>query len=270
MRALVFSGGASHGAFQAGVVAGLYQARWEPHIVCGASVGAINAVALASGYEPEDLCNMWRCVRNRDVYALRSIKDLWRVRRWKSLLKTNPLREFLKTRITFERLGDSAEIVLSVSTNIRTGAMRVYSNRREELPRTFREKYKPSPLTLDAVMASAAIPVIFPPVAGEWDGAFLQTAPIEMILELGATEIIYVAADYRGGIQEPKTIVEQVKCACHHLGKMGMPVQHEGALTIIAPERPMGYSRLNFSSPRKEEAIRHGKEVALRAFDGRK
>jgi predicted acylesterase/phospholipase RssA len=54
MSAIVLSGGGSKGAFQVGAVRFLYDQNVQPDIICGVSVGAINAVKLAEGENDSD------------------------------------------------------------------------------------------------------------------------------------------------------------------------------------------------------------------------
>jgi NTE family protein len=68
--ALVFSGGGLFGAWQAGVWQAL-EKRIEPDLVVGASVGALNGYAVASGANGERLASMWR---DPDLTRLASLK----------------------------------------------------------------------------------------------------------------------------------------------------------------------------------------------------
>ncbi|MBF0574025.1 MAG: patatin-like phospholipase family protein, partial [Desulfamplus sp.] len=52
-RALILSGGGSRGSFQVGVWRYLQEKQWYPDMICGTSIGAINAVAIGSGLTTE-------------------------------------------------------------------------------------------------------------------------------------------------------------------------------------------------------------------------
>ncbi len=58
-KALVLSGGGARGAYQAGVVKYLEEIQWKPDIICGTSVGAINASAIGSGMDSKKLIELW-------------------------------------------------------------------------------------------------------------------------------------------------------------------------------------------------------------------
>jgi predicted acylesterase/phospholipase RssA len=70
-KALVLSGGGAKGAFELGAVTYLYEAGIKPDIICGTSVGAINAAKLAEG--PDGLAGLdtlWSSMRsNADMYV---------------------------------------------------------------------------------------------------------------------------------------------------------------------------------------------------------
>ncbi len=59
MKALVLSGGAGFGAYQVGAWQALQEAGWEPDIVVGASIGAINGFAISRGASLPDLREIW-------------------------------------------------------------------------------------------------------------------------------------------------------------------------------------------------------------------
>lgn len=59
MKALVLSGGGLFGAWQAGAWSVLAE-RFEPDLIVGASIGALNGYLIASGATPEELIEVWR------------------------------------------------------------------------------------------------------------------------------------------------------------------------------------------------------------------
>lgn len=58
-RALALSGGASFGAYQAGVLAALEQSEWQPHVAMGISIGAVNGWLLARGVSASEMRELW-------------------------------------------------------------------------------------------------------------------------------------------------------------------------------------------------------------------
>ena len=51
-KALILSGGGARGAFQVGVWQYLREINWTPDLICGTSIGAVNAAAIGSGRVP--------------------------------------------------------------------------------------------------------------------------------------------------------------------------------------------------------------------------
>lgn len=278
MRALVLSGGAAHGAFQAGAVQALYEMGWVPDIVCGASVGAINAASVVSGKSPEHLCSLWRDVNSRDVYRWRPPLDWLRFWKWRYVLDTKPLRKFIRRHIDFEDLYHSEQLALCFSVDVQTGALRAYSNRLYNLPPKFRRRYKPQLFDLEALMSSTAIPVVFPWSGSEWDGALLQYAPMRPVVMLGATEIVLISLEVEqvepslpegllqtalqvANISSMSSLRTDIKMILDRNDQDGY---RDIGLHVISPTRPLGYSKLNFSSSKKDGAIGHGRNCAYR------
>ena len=59
MKALVLSGGAAFGAYQAGAWRALADADWRPQVAFGVSIGAVNAFAVSRGASPEEMSRLW-------------------------------------------------------------------------------------------------------------------------------------------------------------------------------------------------------------------
>ena len=81
VRALILSGGGGRGAFHAGVYKYLMQRNkenvdpahagaWEPEIVVGTSIGAVNGAAIAQGMSAEQLVEVWKSLEEHDIQGL--------------------------------------------------------------------------------------------------------------------------------------------------------------------------------------------------------
>lgn len=81
IRTLVLSGGGGRGAFHAGVyrylcqgkkagVDAAHQGSWQPDIVVGTSIGAVNGAAIVQGYDGEQLAALWEGLREQDIEGL--------------------------------------------------------------------------------------------------------------------------------------------------------------------------------------------------------
>jgi NTE family protein len=231
---LVLAGGAARGAYEVGVLSVLLPAlerRGErPSIVVGASVGAINAANLGgSAHLPAEeamrrAVSRWQEVRPGRVIrplarwqapltALRYAGEVLAVPgvRLESLLDPTPLARNLQRWIDWPRLhrnvadgliGRVAVIATSASSG-RSVAF-VEGRRSREIHHSHVIEYVPARLGLDHVRASAAIPMLFPPVqikdpasARGWyfDGGVRLNTPIKPALDLGAERLVIVATD---------------------------------------------------------------------------
>ncbi len=81
VRALILSGGGGRGAFHAGVYKYLMQrdkanidsnhtGRWEPQIIVGTSIGAVNGAAIAQGMSADQLVEVWKSLEEKDIQGL--------------------------------------------------------------------------------------------------------------------------------------------------------------------------------------------------------
>jgi NTE family protein len=81
IRTLILSGGGGRGAFHAGVykylmqsekksVSSEHQGAWQPDIVVGTSIGAVNGAAIVQGVSPHDLERTWLSLREHDIQGL--------------------------------------------------------------------------------------------------------------------------------------------------------------------------------------------------------
>jgi NTE family protein len=81
IRALVLSGGGGRGAFHAGVYKYLMEANkpgvdtghagaWDPQVVVGTSIGAVNGAAIAQGMPADELENVWKSLEEKDIQGL--------------------------------------------------------------------------------------------------------------------------------------------------------------------------------------------------------
>lgn len=238
--ALALGGGGARGAYQAGVLRGL--ARCFPHlrfpILTGVSAGAVNTVHLASHtgtleQSTEALVNLWLSLTPEKVFEVNTLPLARNMLRWalrlvgggmsaheprRGLVNTAPLRRFLSDTL---QVAPDAPIA-GIRRNIDSGALRAvaltatsYSTGQsvtwiegrdiEPWQRPQRRTHATS-LTVDHIMASSAIPMLFPAVRirDEWygDGGVRLTAPLSPALHLGATRIIAISTRYAGTIEE--------------------------------------------------------------------
>ena len=229
--AFVLAGGAARGAYEVGVMQHVMEevARDLGHdvrldVLCGTSVGALNACGLAA-FADQGRAAIRRVV---DVWTKLQVSDLVRPDtrgilnmgarllgrgtptdavpvREGGLLAPEGLERIVARSIPFHRIQDNLEAhlldALTVSTtHIRSGRTVVHVHRREpELPRWSHDPTtlaRATRITAQHALASAAIPILFPPVRiGRelfMDGGVRQNTPIAPALRLGATHVFAV------------------------------------------------------------------------------
>lgn len=227
--ALILTGGGARAAYQVGVLKAISEllpdSRHNPFpIICGTSAGAINAALIASSAEDfgtgvEQLYSVWRNFRAHQVYRADPIGIGLTGARWlsalafgwitrhapRSLLDNLPLRKLVEASVDFERIQRAIDnrALHSVSitcSGYSTGQSVSFFQGRADLEPWRRSQRVGAhvKLTLDHLMASSAIPFIFPAVKlhREWfgDGSMRQIAPISPAIHLGADKILVVGA----------------------------------------------------------------------------
>lgn len=267
MKALVLSGGAAHGAYQAGVVRALEDLGWSPDLVCGTSVGAINGAAVASGISGLELCQIWNSVSTDEVYRWRRPVEWFKFWRWNHLLDTSPLRGFLDQILDEGQLHKSPVDYVCFGVDVRKMRLVAFANRDADSLSKLQERYEVRTVGLESVLGSSAIPIVFPWISGIWDGAILQHTPLKPAVWMGADEIVVVNID-QPEASLPKGPVEAVVRLVnistesrlqHDLKRIEDRNHLEGYrhvdVSVIRPSGSMGYSKLDFSSSAKLRAM---------------
>ncbi len=229
-QALVLSGGGARAAYQVGCLRHIAKVmpEYRPQILTGVSAGAINAVHLASsrGSWAESvakLSDIWLSLETDRVYSTEFSSIMGRVMKWglrvisggrlghaeiRGMVDNRPLRKFLEANLPIEGnriLGieeNLAEGVLQslaiITTNYGSGRSVAWvEGESDVLWERGQLRARDVDMTLDHVMASAALPMFFPAVKLEdmWhgDGGIRLTAPLSPALHLGATRILAVS-----------------------------------------------------------------------------
>lgn len=223
--ALVLSGGGARAAYQAGVLQALAERvpALKFPIITGVSAGAINAVYLAAhrGTFHEAVMGLrgeWLRLTPDQVYQVRPINLGGAILRTiaalvtgsarspaavRGLMDVSPLRRFLESCVALDGIrrnvaaGKLRAVALS-TTSYATGETVTFVEGQPDLPmwrRHMRYSVR-AEITLDHVMASSAIPIIFPAVKladGFYgDGSVRQTAPLAPAIHLGARRILAI------------------------------------------------------------------------------
>ena len=240
---LILTGGGARAAYQAGVLSGVLELldpdrrpgfRNPFDIICGTSAGAINAAALACrAHQPhraiDHLCGLWQALHTQDIYyadaarllrtglqwlgmlGLGWLRPQWSAHAPHSLLDNQPLAGLLGRTLNFARLGTNLErghlsALAITATAYTTGEHLTFYQARQGIQpwtRSLRRAVAGS-IGVDHLMASSAIPFVFPARAilmdGRtlWcgDGSMRQLAPISPAIHLGAERVFVIGTNY--------------------------------------------------------------------------
>lgn len=262
-RAFVFSGGASLGAVQVGMLRALAERSIHPDLVVGASAGAINAAWVAGDPHLEDLDGLeriWLGLRTRDVFPTDPLRGLLGfLGRRSSLVQHHALRSLLGRHVRFARLEDAPIPVSVIATDVLTG-LEVVLDRGP---------------TVDALLASSAIPGVLPPVTVDGapliDGAIVNNVPISEAVDNGATEVWVLPTGYACNLERAPT--SALALILHALSllieqRLIRDVQQFQPLVdlrVIPPLCPLTVSPADFS--RARELIDRSYDAAARWID---
>jgi len=173
----------------------LFETGVKPDLVVGTSVGAVNAAWIAGRPTVEGadaLADVWLGLRRQDVFPLSPLTGFaGLLGRTNHFISNANLRAILETHIPFERLEDSALPLHVVATELKSGRAAILS----------------SGSAVPALLASCAIPGVFPPVTiGRLeyvDGGVANHTPLTVALELGATKVYVLPVGYPWLNREP-------------------------------------------------------------------
>ena len=207
--AFVLSGGGSLGALQVGMLQALTEAGIRPDLMIGTSVGAVNAAWMAGSPNHEGalkLGEIWRGLRRQTIFPLSPWSSaLGLLGRSNHVISNSNLRVVLERHLPFERLEEAAVPIHVVATELRTGRAVLMS----------------SGPAVPALLASTAIPGIFPPVTigrREFiDGGVANHTPVAAAIELGATRIFVLPVGYPWLRQEPTNALGMARPAAASL-----------------------------------------------------
>ncbi len=238
--ALVLTGGGARAAYQVGVLRCL--ARHLPedsfNVITGVSAGAINAVFLASrsaalSVVVDELSEVWRSLKLKDVIRIEAGSLARNVFGWGTklisggaqvaprvhgLVDTTPLRDVLVRLFPSNESGKIAGIAENIARcqpravavtalDYTTGQTVTWADGCdiESWKRPLRRGVREA-LTVDHIMASASLPMVFPAVrlGKHWfgDGGIRLSAPLSPALHLGATRMLAISTHYAKSVSE--------------------------------------------------------------------
>jgi NTE family protein len=263
--AFVLSGGAALGAIQVGMLRALYERGIEPDLIVGTSVGAVNGAFIASRpFAPataDELADVWHRIGRGQVFPLNPLAGFlgfFGARR--HLVPAQGLRHLLIEHLEFDRL-EQAQVPFHVITTDVLNGSEVRLSRGP---------------TLDAVMASAAIPGIFPPV--DWghrhlmDGGVSNHAPLSDALELGAERVYVLSTGIACDLTEPPhgalgMLLHSMSLLLMRRLQVEVELLADRAeLIVLPPPCPPGASPIDFS--RSDDLVQRGLDESTMFLDG--
>ncbi len=238
---LILTGGGARAAYQVGALRAIVEVVGDGRnpfpVITGVSAGAINGAALAARADDfsggvRRLAATWLTLSPERVYrtdmlSVASIGGRWirnltsgglvTLRQVNHLLDTTPLRELLTERIPLDTIpGHIAAGRLRAlgvtATSYLTGTAVTFFDGPPGLNAWARSRRlgRHERLTIDHVMASAAIPVFFPPVRlGDiyyGDGQIRLTEPLSPAIHLGADRLLAVGVRYLRTAEETQSL----------------------------------------------------------------
>ena len=214
-------------------------------LVVGASVGAINGAYFAARPNAQgvsELADFWRSLRKSDVFpfsAFDTIKGI--LNRRGHLLSASALHRLVSRSLPVKRIEDTELPLYIVTTNLLSGAEELLSSGSAEL----------------ALLASAAIPLVFPSVrVGEKflvDGGVSSNTPIASAVALGANRVLVLPTGF--GCACPCPPSGLVALALHTLNLMSMRqlvrdielYRARAAIHVVPPLCPLDASVFDFN-----------------------
>lgn len=242
--ALILSGGGARGAYQAGVVQGIYEVLRSASIpmkidhFSGVSAGAINATYLSSLWDDQEkaiksLVDLWSQLKSSDVYYTDAI-NLGRIGlKWvselsmggvigdpfpgRALLETEPLKALLHKKLDTTKVAANLEknlfrslIITAVDYADSTAVSFIQTNKDYKAWQKQRRISESAEITVDHVLGSSAIPLLFPPRPIEnrffGDGCVRNSHPCAPSIYLGAQKLLIIGVKSRSNTAYQKEI----------------------------------------------------------------
>ncbi len=225
---LVLPGGGARAAYQVGVLKAISELMPDSNpfsIISGTSAGAINASLLASRSQSlkeavEVLSSVWCNFKTNKVYRTETTVMLKSIFQWlltvssggvlaknpKSLLDNSPLRQLLEDTINLEGIknnidkGNLDAFAITAASYSSKKSVTFFQSEQNDIDweRFLRVGVK-TDILIDHLMASIALPLIFPAVKinNEYfgDGAMRQATPLSPAIRLGAEKLLIITTD---------------------------------------------------------------------------
>jgi NTE family protein len=243
--AFVLAGGGSLGAVQVGMLKALDRAGMVPDLVVGASVGAINAAYYAASPDEAGIARLeriWTGLCRADVFPFSMFGTaMCLLGRRDHLAFPQRLQALIDAELPYRKLEDARLPCHVVATDMLDGTEVTLS----------------SGDVGQALLASAAIPAVFPPVTIAarplMDGGIASNTPISAAYALGATRVIVLPTGLPCALKAPPR--GAIAIALHALNLLSMRqlladidrFADRCELLVVPPLCPLGVNTYDFS-----------------------
>ncbi len=243
-KGLVLGGGGSKGAYQIGALKALKKLKYDYQIVTGTSIGAINGAFFVSKQFKE--CEyLWHIIDNKKIYNKKILNEQDTIKMLtsnilvKNGIETTTMENIIKKHLNIDKFFKS---------NI-DYALTSY-NKTKFKPVTKRKKELTKNNLVDYIMASATLYPAFKPKKIEEheyiDGGFHDTLPINLAIDLGATEIVAIDLDT--------------------FGIKSNNIDKKIPITYIKPKQNLG-NIAHFSSTNSKKIIKYGYNDTMKVYN---
>ena len=242
--AFVLAGGGSFGAIEVGMLDALLANGIAPDLVVGASVGAINGVYLACDPSVNGirrLAGIWRGLSRQQVFPWSPLRAVLALAGWRdSLLDPTPLARLLIRHLPVQRLEQTRIPCAVVATDALSGGEVVFA----------------SGSAVEILLASAAVPALFPPVeyCGRFliDGGVSNNTPISAAVALEAQRIVVLPTGFSCAVPRPPSgVIPMVLHAFNLLVARQLTADIErlsnrAEIVVVPPLCPINLSSYDF------------------------
>lgn len=231
---LVLSGGGARGAYQVGVIMAAQQISQRSGVplrfdyLSGVSAGAINASSLASNahdlqHAAHELTRLWSEISFEKVFSTDSLNMSKIGFQWlrdlsiggltgttpgKSLMDTAPLRHMIHSNMNYDKVAENLrdghlKALAVTAIDYANSATTTFVQSHDDLPTwdKGRKRSEKSIISTDHILASSAIPMLFPPVKVDrryfGDGAVRNHAPCSPVIYMGAQKLLIIGVRMR-------------------------------------------------------------------------
>lgn len=184
---LALSGGGVKGFAHAGALKALEEFGYKPDIISGTSAGAVAGALYVAGYSPKEIC---------DLFKNKSFSNFTNITIPTSgLFSPAKFVDFLKQKITYSNIEDLPIPMRIVATDLDAGKIKVFTEGS----------------LAERVMASATVPVVFPPTVIDdvhyVDGGIFCNFPVDVIRQ-DCEKVIGINVSPLVPTQYKQTIIE--------------------------------------------------------------